>query len=137
MGTYGLMGVDWEDRINFDRLRRERLQKAQQALGESGADMLFVFRTEDARYLTAYRHHLGPAFIFGNAVVILPSGEDPALFTMDHVFCRSRMHWMRPERILPRANLREPGAVRRWAQSVKKLFGELHGLRVGSISTRR
>lgn len=131
MGTYGLMGVDWEDRINFDRLRRERLQKAQKALEESGADMLFVFRTEDARYLTGYRHHLGPAFVLGNAVVILPKGDDPVLFTMDHEFARSRMYWMRPERILPRANFREPGAIRRWTQQVKRLFGELQGCVVG------
>lgn len=125
------MGVDWEDRIHFDRLRRERLAKAKQALAESDADMLFVFRTEDARYITGYRHHLGPAFIFGNAVVILPKGDDPALFTMDYEFARSRMHWMRQDRILPRANFREPGAARRWTAQVKKMYGELNGLRVG------
>jgi len=33
------------------------------ALKKSDLDALFVFRTEDARYLMGYRHHLGPAFI--------------------------------------------------------------------------
>ena len=25
--TYGTMGVDWEERVNFDRLRRDRLAR--------------------------------------------------------------------------------------------------------------
>ena len=29
--TYGTMGVDWEQRVDFDRLRRERLARAQAA----------------------------------------------------------------------------------------------------------
>ena len=36
MPEFGMMGVDWEERINFDRLRRERLQKAKDALEKSG-----------------------------------------------------------------------------------------------------
>lgn len=28
MTDYGLIGVDWRERINFDRLRRQRLAKA-------------------------------------------------------------------------------------------------------------
>jgi len=27
MRTFGTMGVDWEDRVDFDRLRRERLAR--------------------------------------------------------------------------------------------------------------
>ena len=27
--TYGTMAVDWENRVNFDRLRRERLARRQ------------------------------------------------------------------------------------------------------------
>ena len=49
MGDWGLMGVDWEQRIDYDRLRKERLQKAKDALASSEADVLFVFRTEDCR----------------------------------------------------------------------------------------
>jgi Xaa-Pro aminopeptidase len=41
-------------------MNRERLARAKQALDESGLDALFVFRTEDSRYITGYRHHLGP-----------------------------------------------------------------------------
>ena len=36
MVEFGFMGVDWEERIDFDRMRRERLKKAQDALDKSG-----------------------------------------------------------------------------------------------------
>ncbi len=33
--TYGLMGVDWEERVNFERLRNERLARIKKLLKES------------------------------------------------------------------------------------------------------
>ena len=54
MSEFGMMGVDWEERINFDRLRRDRLRKAQEAMESSGLDALFVFALEDVRYLTGF-----------------------------------------------------------------------------------
>ncbi len=36
--TYGTMGVDWEQRVDFDRLRRERLARAKRtSRGRSSA----------------------------------------------------------------------------------------------------
>ena len=67
MSTTGLMPVDWEARFDPQRMLRERLAKGKKAIADSDVDALFVFRTEDARYLMGYRHHLGPAFITGNA----------------------------------------------------------------------
>ena len=29
--TYGLMGVDWEERVNYERLRNERLARIKEA----------------------------------------------------------------------------------------------------------
>ena len=36
--TYGTMAVDWENRIDFDRLRRERLARAKELLAKSRWD---------------------------------------------------------------------------------------------------
>ena len=127
----GTMGVDWEDRINFDRLRRQRLAKAQDAIRDSEADALFVFRTEDARYLVSYRHHLGPAAIVGNATVVLNADSDPVLFTMDEEHCRTRMSWLEGDQIQPRANFREPEGVGEFVARVTKLFGSLDNKTVG------
>jgi len=131
MADLGTMGVDWEDRIDFDRLRRDRAAKSRAALAESEADILFVFRTEDARYVTGYRHHLGPAFILGNAVTVVLPDADPILFTMDHVMCKSSMSWMPEGTIRERANFREAAAIRNWTAKIKAEFGDLAGKRIG------
>ncbi|HEY4094873.1 MAG TPA: Xaa-Pro peptidase family protein [Baekduia sp.] len=127
----GTMGVDWEDRIDFARLRRERLQKAQDALVASEADLLFVFRTEDARYVTGYRHHLGPTPLLGNATVVLRPDDDPILYTMDYEHCRTRMKWLSEECLRPRANFREDVGIRKWADSVEEVTGSLAGKTIG------
>jgi Xaa-Pro aminopeptidase len=127
----GLMGVDWEERLDFARLRRDRLEKAQAALAASDADMLFVFRTEDSRYLTGYRHHLGPTPLLGNATVVLTADALPLLFTMDYEHCRARMPWLPAESLQPRANFREDVGIRKWAEQVEALFGSLNGKVIG------
>jgi Xaa-Pro aminopeptidase len=55
--TYGTMGVDWEQRVDFDRLRRERLARAKQFLAESDLGALLCFDMNNIRYLTAT--HIG------------------------------------------------------------------------------
>lgn len=127
----GTMGVDWEERIDFDRMRRERLQKAKDALKNSDADVLFVFRTEDCRYLTSYRTHLHPTAMVGNAVVVLPKGGEPFLFTMDHEHCKARMPWLDPKQIKPRANFRESVGIKAFCDMVKEELGELKGAKIG------
>src|SRR5208337_4494747 len=127
----GMMGVDWEERIDFDRMRRERLQKAKKVLAESEADVLFVFRTEDARYLTGFRTHMHPSTQLGNATVVLAKGGEPFLFSMDHEHCRARMPWLTPKQIKPRANFREAVGIQLFADMVKEELGDLKGKKIG------
>src|ERR1700681_3768493 len=47
------MGVDWEQRINFGRLRNERLAKAKAQLRMSEMGALLVFDMNNVRYLTS------------------------------------------------------------------------------------
>ena len=131
MSYLGIMPVDWEERLDTMRMNRERLQRAKDALAASDVDVLFVFRTEDARYLTGYRHHLGPAYIPGNATTVLAKGGEPHLFMMDFEHCRARMTWMDPSQIHPRANFREKVGMKKWAAQVEDITGSLRGKRVG------
>ena len=131
MSDIGIIPVDWEARFDPQRMLRERLQRAKEALNNSDLDALFVFRTEDARYLMGYRHHLGPAFIMGNAVVVLSRNHDPILWTMDFEHCRTRMPWLTKDQIRPRANFREKVGMKRWAEQVEGLVGSLAGKKVG------
>lgn len=55
--TYGLMGVDWEERVNFERLRNERLARIKQLLKESEMGALLCFDMNNIRYITAT--HIG------------------------------------------------------------------------------
>jgi Xaa-Pro aminopeptidase len=131
MSDVGLLPVDWEQRWDPARLRRERLQKAKDALKNSDLDALFVFRTEDTRYLMGYRHHLGPAYALGAAVVVLARDHEPILWTMDYEQCRYRMPWFDKEQIQPRANFLEKVGMSDWTQQVEALVGSLAGKRVG------
>jgi len=131
LGDHGLMGVDWEERINFDRLRKERLQRAKNALDSTDVDALFVFRTEDCRYLTGFRSHLHPTASLGMATCVLAKGKEPYIFSMDDDHVHARMTWLAPEQIQKRANLRDISAVRDWASRVEGLIGNLDGKKVG------
>lgn len=126
MPDFGTMVVDWEERINPDRLRRERLAKAKLALQKSDADALLVFRAEDARYITGHRSHLGPVPWLGLVVVFLPKGGEPIVYTMDAEHATSRMPW------IPKNNIRSllygiiegnEAAIRKWAEENKTTLG--------------
>jgi Xaa-Pro aminopeptidase len=131
MSEFGMMGVDWEERVNFDRMRRERLQKAQAALEKTGVDALFVFSLEDVRYLTGFRSHLGPVAILGLAAAVLPRGGDPILCTLDMNHARLRMPWIRRENILGRPFIRTEGGTRKWAEEIKAKIGNLAEGKIG------
>jgi Xaa-Pro dipeptidase len=49
----GVMGVDWEERVNFDRLRDYRLSRVRQQLEAHGLGALLLFETSNIRYATA------------------------------------------------------------------------------------
>jgi len=55
--TFGLMGVDWEERVNLERLRRERLSRIKAALKKSEMGALLCFDMNNIRYITAT--HIG------------------------------------------------------------------------------
>src|ERR1700744_3259797 len=51
------MGVDWEQRINFDKLRSDRLARAQAELKKSDLGALLLFDPNNIRYVTST--HIG------------------------------------------------------------------------------
>jgi Xaa-Pro dipeptidase len=54
----GPFGVDWEDRINLDRLRNDRIEAVRSALVASNLDALLLWKDENVRYLTSLRAQL-------------------------------------------------------------------------------
>ena len=49
----GVMGVDWEDRVDFKRLREYRLQRVREQLDAHGLGALLLFETSNIRYATS------------------------------------------------------------------------------------
>ncbi len=50
--TFGTMGVDWEERVRFDRLRHERLTRIKVELKKSNIGALLCFDMANIRYIT-------------------------------------------------------------------------------------
>jgi len=77
--TYGTMGVDWEQRVDFDRLRRERLDRAKKHLAESELGALLCFDMNNIRYITAT--HIG-TWAMDKLVrfCLLPQGDEPIMW---------------------------------------------------------
>lgn len=55
--TYGTNAVDWEERVDMDRLRRERLGRLRATLDESELGAVLAFDFANIRYMTAT--HIG------------------------------------------------------------------------------
>src|ERR1700690_1135546 len=77
--SYGVMGVDWEERVNYDRLRKARLARAQAALEESELGALLCFDMSNIRYITAT--HIGMWAVDKYVrFCLLPQGDDPIMW---------------------------------------------------------
>lgn len=73
------MGVDFEQRVDYDRLRRERLARARAALAASNLGALLLFDMNNVRYVTST--HIGEWARDKMArYVLLPRNGDPILW---------------------------------------------------------
>src|SRR3954454_1833385 len=73
------MGVDWEQRIDFAKLRSDRLARAQAALAESDLGALLLFDPNNIRYVTST--HIGEWARDKNArFALLPRSGEPVLW---------------------------------------------------------
>ena len=77
--SYGSMGVDWEKRVDFERLRTERLARAKKLLAESEMGALLCFDMNNVRYITAT--HIGTwAQDKISRFTLLPQNGEPILW---------------------------------------------------------
>ena len=77
--SFGRLAVDWEERINFNRMRKERLEKAQKALKNHGLEAALLLRGDNQRYAahntgTLRNQQPGVRYVF------LPAEGTPTLF---------------------------------------------------------
>ncbi len=77
--TFGLQTVDWEERVNYERLRTERLARVTRMLAASELGALLCFDMNNIRYITAT--HIG-TWAMDKLVrfALLPRGDEPILW---------------------------------------------------------
>jgi Xaa-Pro dipeptidase len=77
--TYGPNAVDWEQRVDLDRLRQERLQRLKDELERSELGALLTFDFSNIRYMTAT--HIG-TWAMDKLIrfALLPRGGEPVVW---------------------------------------------------------
>src|SRR2546421_6071734 len=77
--SYGVMGVDWEERVNFERLRTARVTRAREGLEKSELGALLCSDMSNIRYITAT--HIGMwALDKYVRFCLLPQGDEPIMW---------------------------------------------------------
>jgi Xaa-Pro aminopeptidase len=97
--TYGTNAVDWEQRVDFERLRTERLARAKAALARSELGALLCFDMNNIRYITAT--HIGTWAI--DKLVrfcLLPQGDEPIMWDFGSAARHHKLYnpWLGDER---------------------------------------
>src|SRR5438477_9086469 len=90
--------VDWEQRIDFPRLRRERLERAKSALAASDLSAVLMFDPNNIRYVTST--HIGEWARDKNArFALLARGADPILWDFGSAARHHQLFapWLPPE----------------------------------------
>lgn len=94
----GIIGVDWEERVDFERLRTYRLARARQALEASELGALLVFESSNIRYLTAT--HIGTwGYNKTERWALLTRTGEPWIWDFGSAAKNHRMYspWLNPE----------------------------------------
>src|ERR1700691_3826665 len=103
--TFGQMQVDWEERINMDRLRKERLGKGKEPLTKSGVGALLCFDMNNIRYITST--HIG-TWAQDKLVrfCLLPQNDDPIMWDFGSAARHHAMYcpWLGEGRLRGRAS---------------------------------
>ena len=94
----GTMGVDFEERVDYRRLHRYRLARAQAALEASDLGALLLFDDNNVRYVTSTK--IGEwARDKLSRWTLLPRGGDPILWDFGSAAVHHRLYspWLKPE----------------------------------------
>jgi Xaa-Pro dipeptidase len=97
----GTMGVDFEERVDYRRLQRYRLARAQQALEASDLGALLVFDVNNIRYLTSTKIGEWERDKLSRWA-LLPRGGEPILWDFGSAAVHHKLYspWLKPENCL-------------------------------------
>ena len=101
MANFGMVGVDWQQRINWDRLRTYRLERARERMKAAGLSALVLMYDENIRYVTST---LTPGWCRlkpGLRYAMLCGDDPPVLFEQGDIGAQIQRHspWLPPENV--------------------------------------
>ena len=100
LASPGSMTVDWEERVNPDRLRTHRLGRAKAALEASDVGAMLLFDFNNIRYVTST--HIGEwARDKMTRYALLSRGGDPHIWDFGSAAKHHRLNcpWLRTENV--------------------------------------
>ncbi len=96
----GKYAVDYEERVHYNRLRTQRLERAKKHLNKDGLGALITWDEANIRYLTSY-YVTTPMRASETQCVFIPRNGEPILFCGGTTKeTERRMPWMK-ERVFP------------------------------------
>ena len=94
--AWGPAQVDWQERINVERMRKERLARAQAALKRHGLAAALLLRPDNIRYTTSLK---GVGFAAQLRYCLCFAEHDPIMYEHGSTLVHHKVHcpWIRPE----------------------------------------
>jgi Xaa-Pro aminopeptidase len=121
----GKYAVDYEQRIDYDRLRTERLQRAKDQINKDGLGALITWDHANIRYLTSH-YVTTPMRTIETALAILPRNGEPHLFGVPTPSeAERRMPWLKG-RIHP--GMGAPRLIARTPDDLEMIVGAIAGV---------
>jgi Xaa-Pro aminopeptidase len=95
----GIMGVDFEERVDYRRMHRYRLGRAKQALGKSECGALLVFDVNNIRYLTSTKIGEWERDKISRWALLTQTSDDPIIWDFGSAAVHHRLYspWLKPE----------------------------------------
>jgi len=99
--TYGKMAVEYEERINFDRMRKEKTERVRTLAKERGLEGILTLDSLNTMYITTGRGIGAVRYAF------LPLNAEPVLFEAGWYedFCRMTRPWLKVKCMIPAVGL--------------------------------
>lgn len=90
--SFGLVGTDWQQRINWNRLREYRLDRAREAMKRAGLGAMLVMYDENVRYVTSTVTPGWCRLKPGLRYALLCEGAEPVLFEQGDIGTQINRH---------------------------------------------
>lgn len=90
--SFGLVGTDWQQRINWNRLREYRLGRAREAMKRAGLGAMLVMYDENVRYVTSTVTPGWCRLKPGLRYALLCEGAEPVLFEQGDIGTQINRH---------------------------------------------